>query len=187
MLVRGATSQTDLLERAVQGDAEAFGVLYREHLERVYRYVLYRVSDPHEAEDLTETIFLKAWEALPDYRLKEQPWAAWLFRIAANTVIDYYRTRHPHVELEEALPVDGPEPVERVSLGEEQAQVREAVAQLPAEQQQVLHLRFVEGVSHAEVARILGRTEGAVRVMQHRALVALAKLLERTSPMGRRS
>lgn len=187
MLVHGTTSDIDLLERAVQGDAEAFGVLYREHLERVYRYVLYRVGDPYEAEDLTETIFLKAWEALPDYRVEGQPWTAWLFRIAGNTVIDYYRTRHPHSELEEALPADGPEPVERVSLGEEMAQLRAALGQLPPEQQHLLVLRFVEGLSHAEVARILGKTEGNVRVMQHRALAALAKLLESSSPSGRGS
>ena len=184
MLVHGTTSDTDLLERAVQGDAEAFGLLYRRHLERVYRYVLYRVSNQQEAEDLTETVFLKVWEALPGYRLREQPWTAWLFRVAENTVIDYYRTRHAHKELEEGLPADGPEPVERISLGEEMAQVRAALGQLSPDQQRLLLLRFVDGLSHAEVAQILGKTEGNVRVMQYRALAALAKVLGAMSSSG---
>ena len=179
-------SEADLLERAVHGDAEAFGLLYREHLPRVYRFVRYRVNDPVEAEDLTETVFLKVWEALPTYRQAGLPWTAWLFRVATNTVIDYYRTHHPHQELEEALPAEGLELVERVSLGEEQGEVRAALRQLPEDQRRLLWLRFVDGLSHAEVASLLGKTEGNVRVMQHRALNALARLLEATSPSGRR-
>lgn len=185
MLEQESTPDNDLLARAVHGDAEAFGLLYRQHLARVYRFVRYRVDDPHEAEDLTETVFLKVWEALPAYRQTGLPWTAWLFRIAANTVIDYYRTHHAHTELEEALPAEGLELLDRVSLGEERGQVRLALQQLPPDQQRLLWLRFVDGLSHAEVACILGKTEGNVRVMQHRALAALAKLLEAMSPSGR--
>ena len=180
------TPDNDLLERAVRGDAEAFGLLYRLHLARVYRFVHYRVSDPLEAEDLTETVFLKAWEALPAYQQAGLPWTAWLFRIAANTVIDHYRTRRPHDGLEETLPDEALELVERVSLSEERGKVREALQQLPPDQRRLLWLRFVDGLSHAEVASMLGKTEGNVRVMQHRALAALARLLEATSPSGRR-
>jgi RNA polymerase sigma-70 factor, ECF subfamily len=186
MLVSPSASDVELLERAIHGDAEAFGALYRQHLERVYRYVLYRVSDPLEAEDLTETVFLKVWEALADYRATGLPWTAWLFRIAGNTVIDYYRTRRQHAELDETLPTRDRAPDEAILAGDEVDQLRVAIQQLAPEHQDVLLLRFVEGLSHADVARMTGKTEGAVRVIQHRALAALGALLEPDTKSGGR-
>jgi RNA polymerase sigma-70 factor (ECF subfamily) len=164
---------TDLVRRAVGGDAQAFGALYDRYLERVYRYVYYRVGSVEEAEDLTEEIFLKAWEAIGRYREQGVPFSAWLMRLAHNHVIDHFRTCRPTVPLAESVPARTPDP-ERVA---EQRLTTQAVLQamqgLTNEQQQVLILRFIEELDHSEIAAIMGKNEGAVRALQFRGLSAL--------------
>ena len=170
-----------LVERAVTGDADAFGELYLLHLDAIYRYVYYRVGDTSDAEDLTEQAFLNAWQALSDYRQRGSPFTSWLYRIAHNVVVDYHRRRKP------TAPMPAPERIDRESeqrtaleqviAVEEAAALAGAIAQLPEEQQQVILLRFIEGLKHAEVARIMGKSEGACRTIQHRALSALNRLL----------
>lgn len=175
-----AEDERILVRRARDGNANAFGELYERHLDRVYRYVFYRVGSPVEAEDLTEQVFLKAWEAIARYDDRGLPFTAWLYRMAHNLVIDYYRTRRPDVALDEALDraaQDDPSAETEANL--EAAEVRAAIGDLNPEQQQVLILRFIEGLGHDQVATILGKTEGATRVLQHRALAALARALER--------
>jgi len=165
--------EPDLVARAQRGDASAFGCLYERYLERIYRYVYYRVSDHHEAEDLTETVFLKAWEALPRFRVKGSTFSAWLYRIAHNTVVDRHRTQRASLPLSEALDVrDGeahsPEAVAEAE--QESTWLHTALSRLEPRLQEVILNRFVNGLSHRETAGVMGLGEGHVRVLQHRAL-----------------
>lgn len=177
--------ETNLVECAVAGDANAFGELYLLHMDAIYRYVYYRVGETSDAEDLTEQVFLKAWEALPGYKQRGNPFTSWLYRIAHNAVVDHHRRQKPTVTMSSPEQVDweGEQPtslervVEAVIKAEEATALAAAIAQLPEEQQQVIILRFVEGLRHAEVARVVGKSEGACRVIQHRALTALNQLL----------
>jgi RNA polymerase sigma-70 factor (ECF subfamily) len=168
-----------LIARAQRGDTAAFGDLYERYLTTIFRYVFYRVGERTEAEDLTETVFLKAWEALGRYRVREVPFRAWLYRIAHNTLIDCYRTTKETVPLDEQceLPDPADQPDELFDLQESRAAVTQALQNLPPDYQHVLTLRFISGLSHAETSQVLGRSEKAVRVLQHRALNALRKIL----------
>jgi RNA polymerase sigma-70 factor (ECF subfamily) len=172
-------SEEHLIARAVQGDADAFGDLYERYLARIYRYAFYRVNDVAEAEDLTEVVFLKAWEALGNYRLQDVPFGAWLYRIAHNVIIDRHRTHRATLPLEDQLVLrdaaSGPE--DHLDWRETIESVAHALSQLSPLHQQVLTLRFISGLSHAETALVLDKSEGAVRVLQHRALYALRELL----------
>jgi RNA polymerase sigma-70 factor (ECF subfamily) len=170
-----------LVERAIVGDADAFGELYLLHLDAIYRYIRYRVGDARDAEDLTEQVFLNAWKALSGYKRRRDPFASWLYRIAHNVVVDYHRRRKPVASMPPQEEVDReyqrPTPLEQVIGAEEAAALATAIAQLSEDQQQVIILRFIEGLKHAEIARIIGKSEGACRIIQYRALVALNQLL----------
>lgn len=175
----GVESVDALVEQAVGGSPEAFGRLYDLYVDRVYRHLYYRVGNANDAEDLTAEVFLNAWRAIGRYRQQGVPFAAWLFRIARNLAIDHYRSAQRVAELDEAVIDEGreadPEKVMELSL--DRQQVRRAIFRLSEEQQQVLILRFVDGLSHADVAAVLGKSEVAVRVMQYRALAALRRAL----------
>ncbi len=166
-----------LLQRALRGNVEAFGEFYERMLDRMFRYLFYRTGHFQDAEDLTEEVFLKAWEALQDAQeLPEHP-EAWLYRIAHNTVVDYYRTRKPLVSLEEIrLPqtITTSETPEEIALSAERFQVlMENLHRLPPIYQQVLICRFIQGLSHKEVAQVLGTNENHARILQYRALKRL--------------
>ena len=167
----------ELIALAQAGSREAFGDLYERHLAAIYRYVFYRAGDDREAEDLTEAVFVKAWDALDRYRPTEAPFTAWLYRIAHNLLIDAHRTRKPMDALDEQHPDGRPGPERETESREQAASVHAALSQLEPVQQQVLTLRFLAELSHAETARIVGKTEGAIRVIQHRALALLRHLL----------
>jgi len=168
-----------LLERTIQGDTEAFGDLYERYLDEIHRYVFYRVSDRFEAEDLTETVFLKAWEALPRFESSRVNLRAWLYRIAHNTVVDYYRTRKPTADsLADNLRDSRPSPERQAQSRDEQQQLAAAIRELESGLQHVIIYRFINGLSHAETAQVMGIREGYVRVLQHRALNQLRKRLE---------
>jgi RNA polymerase sigma-70 factor (ECF subfamily) len=170
-----------LVKRAIHGDAEAFGRLYALHLDAIYRYVYFRVGNGRDAEDLTEQAFLNAWEALPGYEQRGKPFTSWLYRIAHNVVMDHHRRRKPLVStplLEKGHWEDErPTALEHMIKAEEVDGLARAISQLSEVQQQVIILRFIEGLSHAKVAAIVGKSEGACRVIQHRALAALNELL----------
>jgi RNA polymerase sigma-70 factor (ECF subfamily) len=173
--------EEELICRAVRGDAEAFGDLYMLHLDSIYRYVFHRVADRMEAEDLTEQVFLKAWKAMGRYRHGGSPFSSWLYRIAHNAVIDYYRSSRevqPLDSVSRTLADDALGLEERAIKGSETARLHEAIGLLSAVRQEVIILRFVEGLSHGQVAEILGRSEGAIRVLQHRALTDLSAILK---------
>jgi RNA polymerase sigma-70 factor (ECF subfamily) len=163
-----SSDEAVLIQRAVGHDAEAFGKLYDIHVDRIYRHVYYRVGNEHDAEDLTQQVFLKAWQA-------------WLITISHNIVVDFYRTRRDKSYLEAEVLADGPasrpEAVAEASF--EQQRLRRAILQLGGDEQQVVILRFIEGFEFAEIASILKKKEGNVRVILHRALAKLRNILEK--------
>jgi RNA polymerase sigma-70 factor (ECF subfamily) len=168
--------------RAAQRDRRAFDVLYRRYLERVYGYAFYLLGDHHDAEDATERTFLSALAAIERFRDEGGTFRSWLFRIAHNVTLNAVRSRRRRrtAPLESAPEPRDPaaDPAGVVARAEERRRVRAAVATLPLERRQVVVLRFVDGLSTQEIARILDRSEGAVRVLQHRALRDLAERLE---------
>ena len=169
----------DVIERARNGDVAAFGEIYDTHVDSVYRYLLYRVREPSDAEDLTSEVFTRAFANIHRYRWQGKSFLAWLYTIARNAVTDRRRRDRPTVELDNAygLAAEGPTAHDRAVLGEEVDALRGAVKHLTGEQQEVLVLRFVENMSSREVANILGKNEGAIRALQFRALGRLRKIL----------
>lgn len=181
--------EAELVRRAIRREADAFGSLYQSYLDRIYRYVYYRVGSAGEAEDLTDQVFLKAWEAIHRYEPRGSPFVAWLYRLAHNLVVDHYRARRPSLPLDEVADTEEADTdvVAAIENRLEVEEVRAAISQLNPDYQQMIVLRFIEELSHAEVARILGKSEGATRVIQHRAIQALARALERTRKAPRSS
>jgi len=167
-----------LVRQAQDGDNHAVGQLYEIHVERIYRYIVYRVPE-QDAEDLTAEVFTNMIESLPRYEERGIPFEAWLYRIAAARVADYHRarSRNQQVELSEQLAQDDPQPEETILQAQERETLRKALANLNEDERKLILLRFVERKSHAEVAEILGKSENAVKVMQHRALSKTAKHL----------
>jgi len=171
-----------LIRSSMDGDSEAFEALYLHYMDRIYRYIFFRVGDEGQAEDMTEEVFVRAWEALPKYRLGESRFTSWLYTIAHNLLVDHYRRRNPTSISTEDLdhfadPKDLPERV--VSRKQEFEVLAKSIMKLDDLEQQVLLLRFVEGLSHREIADIIGTSQTASRVIQHRALKALRALLVR--------
>jgi RNA polymerase sigma-70 factor (ECF subfamily) len=169
-----------LVECAIGRDQGAFANLYDRHVVRVYRHIYYLVSDAREAEDLTAQTFLRAWEAIDRYKERGAPFVAWLLRIAHNLTISYLRSKRDHSELDEGF-VDHKRrgnPEESLEQSSDEKSVREAVLQLRDEQRQVIMLRFVEELDYREVAAMIGKSVPAVRVIQHRALGNLRKLMQ---------
>jgi RNA polymerase sigma-70 factor, ECF subfamily len=167
-----------LVERAQDGDRAALEELYLLHFDRIYSYLHLSVGNRHDAEDLTTQTFLKMLEAIGRFRWQSVPFSAWLFRIAHNLAIDHFRARR-RVQSEDEVPeVPGQEESSAEqqamdSLG--QAGMLALIGRLSPEQRQVLTLKFLFGFANAEVAGILGKTEGAVKSLQHRALATLQK------------
>jgi RNA polymerase sigma-70 factor (ECF subfamily) len=176
----GRDEEKRLVQKSVARDQGAFAELYDKHVVRVYRHIYYLVNDAREAEDLTAQTFLKAWEAIDRYKERGAPFVAWLLRIAHNLTISYLRSRRDHSELDEGF-VDqkrGGNPEESLEQSTDERTVREAVLRLKEEQRQVIMLRFVEELDYREVAAMIGKSVPAVRVIQHRALGNLRKLMQ---------
>jgi RNA polymerase sigma-70 factor (ECF subfamily) len=168
-----------LVARSKLGDVDAFGALFDQYHAPVYRYIASRVARPTDAEDLTQTVFVKALEALPRYELRGVPFGGWLFRLARNTVIDFVRTRHDHTGLEaiSERTADDAAPETLVATRQDLAEVREALGQLTDEQREAIALRFFAGLSAREAAVAMGKQEGTVRGLQFRAIAALRRQL----------
>ena len=169
--------ESKLIASAQRGDAEAFSELYRRHVDPIYRYMLARVGDPSTAEDLTSEVFMRALESLGNFEDRGVPFAAWLYRIANARAVDFWRrTKH------ESLPIDELSPEFAVEMPGGDVftyhALSRALKHLTAEQQQVIVLRFVEGFSTSEISQLMGRTEGAIKALQHRALASLARLMD---------
>jgi RNA polymerase sigma-70 factor (ECF subfamily) len=170
--------ESRLIERAKQGDKQAISDLYHRHVEVLYRYIYARVRNVTVAEDLTAQVFLKALEGLPGYRPRGKPFVAWLYRIAYARTVDYWREQEHcrEVSLIDTLPADGPQPHDNVEAEADWIAAIDLLAQLSDDQQDVLILRFLGGLSLAQVAETLGKTLGAVKAIQHRGLASLVRL-----------
>ena len=165
-------SQVDLLViRARDGDAGAFGEIYDLYIDRIYRHVYYRVGTREDAEDLTQQVFMNAWKAIGKYKITASPFLAWLMTISHNTIVNHYRAKKLDVYNEEIILKDpGNNPEKMAEMSYEQERLRDVILRLPEDQQRVVLMYFLEGFSHREIADSLGKTEGAVRVIQYRAL-----------------
>lgn len=173
------SSEATLIHQAQQGDAQAFGRLYDDYAERVYRYFAFRLRDAMEAEDLTAETFIKAWQHLRNYRARTAPFSAWLFRIAHNVLVDHWRrrARRATVPLDQAVAVANGTAAKAFAQTLSRADLERGMTQLTDLQQQVLTLRFIVGCSIAETARVMRRGEEAVKDLQHKGLVALRRIL----------
>ncbi len=170
-----------LIQRAKKGEAEAFGRLYDMHVDRVYRHIYYRVSCIADAEDLTQEVFLRAWKAIGRYKKTGSPFLAWLMTISHNLIVDSYRRKKDDTYLDDDYWVadSSPTPEKALEIEFDQKRVRRAILKLPGDQQQIILMRFIEGFPYPDIAASLGKSEGAIRVSQHRALARLRHILEK--------
>ena len=166
-----------LVRKAAAGNVEAFGELYSVYLDRIYRYVFYQVHNKTTAEDLTEEIFIKAWRGIRKYRWTGLPFSSWLYRIAHNHVVDYFRTSKQCQSLAEDIAADDDQPEEVVEKKQILQSLLRAISTLPAQQRHIITLKFVGGLDNRKIERITGKNQGAIRVMQMRALTSLRQKL----------
>lgn len=174
---RPELSEDESIRLAAEGDTDAFSGLYERYVTRIYNYIFYRTGNPAEAEDLTSRVFHRALHHIQHYDNRGIPFSAWLYRIAHNLVANWHRdnsrrkevplddyTQHPHrAQMPEASVVDT----------QEMEDLLKVIRRMPPERQQLLILKFVEGMSNQEVATIMMRSEGAIKSLYHRTLIAL--------------
>jgi RNA polymerase sigma-70 factor (ECF subfamily) len=173
-------SDADLVELA-KDNQEAFGVIYERYVKKIYNYIYYRTGNSHDAEDLTARVFFRAMAHIESYTERGVPFQAWLYRIAHNLVANWHRdrARRKIISLEDyvsTLKTEAPE--HQAVEDEERAQLLVAIRRLPEERQQLLTLKFVEHLSNAEIGEIMDRTEGAIKSLYHRTLIALREELQ---------
>ena len=175
-------NEEEVLARASQGDRDSFGQLYERYVERIYNYVYYRTGNSHDAEDLTARVFQRAMNHIKNYTDRGVPFSAWLYRIAHNLVANWHRdrSRKQEIPLDELpiLPTKGDHPERNLVRSQEQESLLRMIRKLPPERQNLLILKFVENMSNAEIGAIMDRSEGAVKSLYHRTLLALRDQLE---------
>ncbi len=173
--------ENKLIEMAIKGKASAFGSLYDYYQPKIYRFVLIRVGQREEAEDLTHQVFLNAWQNIANYKNLGFPFSSWLYRIARNQVIDCYRAKKPQI------PLDGLDPDYLSELGASEKNIEErseldriakAIKKLKPDYQDIIIMRFIEDLPLKEVAASVDKTEGAIKLMQHRAIKELKNILK---------
>ncbi|WP_030207642.1 ECF subfamily RNA polymerase sigma factor, BldN family [Streptomyces sp. NRRL S-87] len=171
----------DLVERAQNGEAEAFGRLYDQYSDTVYRYIYYRVGGKATAEDLTSETFLRALRRISTFTWQGRDFGAWLVTIARNLVADHFKSSRFRLEVTTGEMLDANEversPEDSVLESLSNAALLEAVRKLNPQQQECVTLRFLQGLSVAETARVMGKNEGAIKTLQYRAVRTLARLL----------
>lgn len=173
--------EKDLVRRAQAGDKEAFGQLYESHFDRIYRYVALKTGSRTEAEDMTQQVFVRAYKSVGSYQWRDVPFSAWLFRIAHNQIVDRIRreSKHQTVWLDETLPImSDSDPVQEVELKLSMEKVAAASRSLTPAQREVISLRFAGGLSIAEASRSMKKSEGAIKALQHSAILALRRTLK---------
>jgi RNA polymerase sigma-70 factor (ECF subfamily) len=170
-------SEDEAVARAAKGDSEAFSFLYERFVTRIYNYIYYRTGNPHEAEDLTSRVFNRALHHITHYDNRGVPFSAWLYRIAHNLVANWHRDRSRRQEIPindvPVLPSKGDHPERNLVRSQEEDALLKLIRRLPGERQNLLILKFVENMSNAEIGEIMGRSEGAVKSLYHRTLLAL--------------
>ncbi|MFH1284309.1 MAG: sigma-70 family RNA polymerase sigma factor [Candidatus Peregrinibacteria bacterium] len=170
-----------LVGKVQEGDHDAFSVLYDIFINHIYRYVYYRVKSG-DAEDLTETVFLKVWENINKYKPQKRSFSAWVFRIAHNLVVDYYRASKDR-DFDE-LKIDIPDykrehsPINNTEKSIDQDILRQAIGKLKKAYREIVVYKFVNELTNSEISEILNKSEGSVRILQYRALKALRRELD---------
>jgi RNA polymerase sigma-70 factor (ECF subfamily) len=167
----------ELVEKAAGGNLEAFGELYGIYLDPIYRYVFYQVKDKMTAEDVTEEVFVKAWKVIGSCKGKGKTFQAWLYRIAHNHLIDTLRSMQKTISIEKKNVAGISDPRLEVEAKLEHKELLEMISCLPENQKQVIILKFIEGMENREISTIMGKREGAIRVLQMRALSTLRQRL----------
>ena len=182
------TDDDQLIERATHGDREAFGQLYEHHAVRVFRHAYFLTGDSSLAEDLTAQTFLKALEAIPRYQYRGVPFIAWLLRITCNLSINYRKApkNNGHAQLPDTLEAEGTfcSPERSCEIKADGELVWQEVRKLPCEQRQVIVMRFIDDLGYPDIAQVLGKSVGAVRVIQFRALAHLRHLMDCDAELG---
>ena len=170
-----------MVQQAIKRDETAFTTLYRGCVERVYRHIYYKVSDPADAQDITQEAFIKAWNSIETYKNTGTPFIAWVITIANNLIIDHYRKHKrtiPTEELHEVDPIDElSDPAKETEVKLENAFIKKTVLKLKGDKQKVILMHFIDGMTYEEIAKALNKSEGSIRVIQYRALGELRKLL----------
>ena len=173
--------EKELVERARHRDQEAFAQLYEKHFDKIYRYVRLKIGNETEAEDMTQQVFLNALQSISSFKWKGVPFSAWLFRIAHNQVVDYFRkTKSTAVPLDESLAKDDNNPQLIVEQKLDIEQLLLATKQLTEAQREVISLRFAGELPIAQVAKAMDKSQGAVKALQHSGIIALRKILQVT-------
>jgi RNA polymerase sigma-70 factor, ECF subfamily len=174
--------EQSLIRRAQQLDQAALTQLYEENFDKIYRYIVLKIGDRTEAEDMTQQVFLNALRSITSYKSQGLPFSSWLYRIAHNQIVDHLRktSRQAVVPLDESLPIpdSDPDPQVVVEMKFEIEEVARAARKLTPAQQEVISLRFASEMSITEVAGIMHKSEGAIKALQHSAIAALRKILK---------
>ncbi len=172
----------NLLEKAQKGDRDAFGLIYDHFREKIYKFIYFRVGHKELAEDLLSDTFVKAWQKIEGVNTPKA-FVGWLYQVAKNNVIDYYRIKGTSIiaieEIAEVLPDSTASPIDKANASVEMTTLMELMEMLPTEQRAVLEYKFFEDLTNEEIAAVMGKSEGAIRVIQHRAIDKLKQLLKR--------
>ena len=179
-------TEKKLVAQSQQGDQDAFAALYRNYVQAIYRYCFFRVQDSDHAEDLTADVFLKAVDGLPRYNERGLPFGAWLFRIAHDRVVDFYRKagRRPVVALTDDFMSADVGPDVSIEIAESHDRLYEAISHLTNEQQAVIQFRFMESWSLEDTGRMMNKSANAIKALQHRALQSLQRYISQKNMRG---
>ena len=173
---------------ACRGNPEAFSFLYEKNVTRIYNYIFYRIGSASDAEDITSRVFFRAFGHINSYVEKGVPFSAWLYRIAHNLIANWHRDnlRRKEVPLEDHLemPQKADQPEKLLEKNQETELLMRGIRRLSPDRQQLILLKYLEDLSNAEIAQIMGRSEGAIKSLYHRALIMLREEVEE---MGFRS
>lgn len=183
--MKNRTEENDstILESAINGDQDAFGILYQENVKRIYSYIYYRTGNSADAEDLTARVFQRALRHIHSYKKTGVPFSAWLYRIAHNLVANWYRdnSRKKEIPIEDQeYALSLPEfPESTMIKNQEVDELMKVIRKLAFDRQQLIILKFVEELSNIEIARIMGKSEGAVKSLYHRTLLEMRELIHK--------
>ncbi len=185
---KAQNTEVDAVKLAVSGDAEAFSYLYEQNVTRIYNYIFYRIGSEADAEDLTARVFHRAFGHIEKYQEKGVPFTAWLYRIAHNLTANWYRDtrRRKEVSLEDHsdIPHLAELPERELEKTQEKELLLNAIRRLPQDRQQLILLKFLEDLSNGEIAVIMGKTEGAIKSLYHRSLIALRQQVMEINGLG---